>query len=227
MKRLNTTLAEFQEKFESGIEPYNITSEQVKTMHEFDRELDDSGLLAGILRPGDRFPDFELPNQNGLLVKLSNLLLRGPVVISFFRGIWCPYCNIELKALQRSFVELEGAEATLIAISPQLPGLNKRTVHDSRLMYDVLSDVGNKLSDQVGITYRLSDKMIKEVYEELGVNLSIFNGDNSWCLPTSSRFVIDEDGVIISSDANVNYRKRTEPSETVAIVKAITRRAIL
>jgi peroxiredoxin len=226
MKELNKTLAEFQEKFESGAKPYNVTTEQVNTMNEFDKELLNSGFTESILRPGDAFPNFELPNQYGLNVKLSNLLLRGPVVVNFFRGVWCPYCNFELQAIQKSLNELEGAGATVIAISPQLPHLNKQSVLDNQLLYDVLSDVGNSLADEVGLTYRLSDDLIEKVYKNLGVNLPNFNGDESWRLPISSRFIVDDDGTIVSVETSLNYRRRTEPSETIAIVKAITRRAI-
>ena len=225
MKRLNKTLAEFQEKFESGTAPYNVSAEKVSAMYAFDKSLRDGGVIENVLRPGDHFPEFALSNQDGRLITLENALLRGPVVISFFRGIWCPYCNIELRALQNALNDLEGAGATLIAISPQLPNMNKRIVLENRLMYDILSDPGNRLSDRIGVTYQLSETMIEKVYKPLGVDLSRFNGDQSWRLPLSSRFVIDESGVIVSADADINYRKRTDPVETLAIVKAITRRA--
>lgn len=225
MRNLNIKMAEFQEVFESGAKPYNVSQKQVEVMHEFDKELQATGILEQVLRPGNKFPEFALLNRNGLTVKLTNLLIRGPVVINFFRGIWCPYCNLELQALQQSLIELEGAGASLVAISPQLPAVNKRTMLQNKLMFDILSDVGNILSEKIGIAYHMTDEMIERVYKAFGVDLSTFNGDDSWRLPVSSRFVIDTDGTIVASHSDVNYRKRPDPSETVSIVKAITRRS--
>ena len=193
-------------------------------MHQFDKEIAESGGLSDLLRPGTMFPDFKLPNQYSDIISLSNLLKRGPLVISFFRGIWCPYCNFELQTLQQSLVQLERTGASLIAISPQLPCINKRTIHENRLRFDLLSDKGCSLSEKVGIAYLLSNVLIEKVQQEFKVDLSTFNGNKSWLLPISSRFVIDKMGTIVSSDAYVNYQNRPETSETVTVVKAITRR---
>ncbi|MEM9102654.1 MAG: peroxiredoxin-like family protein [Pseudomonadota bacterium] len=227
MKHLNHLLANFQTQFESGSEPYNISSKQVAIMHEFDHELRSSGILENVLRPGDSFPDFVLLNHERRPIKSIDLLMRGPVVVNFFRGVWCPYCNFELQCLQKSLADIEGMGATLIAISPQLPHLNKMTVMQNRLMYDILFDDENKLSEELGIAYQLSDALIENVFKPLEVDLSHFNNNNSWRLPLSARFVIDIDGTIVSSNADVNYRRRPEPSETVAIIKAITRRSVI
>lgn len=226
MSSLKATMAEFQKEFESGAAPYNVKPAQVDVMHKFDMELLSTGILEHMPRPGDKFPAFALQNQNKEIIELDDLLQRGPVVVSFFRGMWCPYCNIELQALQESLIEISKMGATLIAISPQLPASNKQTVNQNKLNFDILHDNGNALAESLNIAYRLGDELIEKVYNAFGVKMSQFNGDDSWRLPLSSRFVIDTDGAIIAADADVNYRSRPEPNETIAVLKAITRSAI-
>lgn len=224
MKNLNIHLAELQMKVESGVEPYNLTPQQVKIIREFDKQLRETGILDRTIRPGFKFPDFALPNQYGSMVELGNLLERGPVVMNFFRGIWCPYCNLELQVLQKSLIEFEGAGASLVAISPQVSVMNKRIAHQNGLRFEILSDTGNSLAKKIGISYHLSRELINRVYKSLGAELSVFNGDESWQLPLTSRFVIDIDATVISSNVDVDFRKRPDPRETLAVVKAMTRR---
>jgi peroxiredoxin len=226
MSNLKETMAAFQTEFESGAAPYNVKPPQVAVMHQFDKELISTGILDETPRPGDKFPSFALQNQEGETVELDILLTRGPVVVSFFRGIWCPYCNIELQALQESLTEIQATGATLIAISPQLPASNKQAIKQNKLSFDILNDNGNALAENLGIAYRLGDELIEKVYNAFGVNMSQYNGDDSWRLPLSSRFVIDIDGTIIAADTDVNYRSRPEPDETIAVLKAITPRVI-
>lgn len=226
MSKLNETLAQFQKTFESGAAPYNVKPEQVEVMHQFDGELRATGILDQAPRPGDKFPMFSLSNQDGINISLDNLLERGPVVVSFFRGMWCPYCVLELKALQASLAAFENTGATLVAISPQLSASNKQTVRQNNLSFDILSDTGNHLAEELGLAYRLGQELIDKVYKAFGANLSKFNGDESWRLPLSSRFIIDTDSTIVSADVDVNYRRRPEPDETHAILKAITRRTM-
>ncbi|MDE1244077.1 peroxiredoxin-like family protein [Vibrio aestuarianus] len=221
MSNLKETMDAFQTKFESGAAPYNVKPTQVTVMHQFDDELRNTGILENIPRPGNKFPSFALENQEGETIKLNTLLERGPVVVSFFRGMWCPYCIMELQALQKSLTEIDATGATLVAISPQLSTLNKQTINQNKLSFDILNDNGNALAESLGIAYRLGDELIEKVYNAFGVKMSQFNGDDSWRLPLSSRFVIDTEGTIIAVDADVNYRSRPEPEETIAILRAL------
>lgn len=226
MSNLKQTMAAFQKEFESGAAPYHVKPEQVAVMHQFDDELRATGILNNTPRPGDRFPVFALENQERDTVSLDALLERGPVVVSFFRGVWCPYCNLELQALQQALPEIESTGATLVAISPQLPVSNRHSVRQNNLAFDILTDRANALADSMGLAYRLGDTLIEQVYKAFGTNLPQFNGDDSWRLPLSSRFVIDTDGTIIAADTDVNYRSRPEPDETIAVLRAITRRTV-
>lgn len=225
MSNLRHDMAKFQKVFESGAAPYHVKPDQVAIMHKFDDELRATGILQNVPRPGAKFPEFLLKNQDTQAVSLTKILERGPVIVSFFRGMWCPYCNMELRALQEALPEIESTGTTLLAISPQQPTSNKQTVRQNQLSFDILADRGNQLAEKLGIVYRLGDELIEKVYHAFGTNLAKFNGDESWRLPLSSRFVIDTDGTIVAVDADVNYRSRPEPDETVAVLKAITRRA--
>lgn len=226
MSNLKQQMADFQVEFESGAAPYHVQPEQVATMHRFDDELRATGIVDNAPRPGETFPPFSLPNQNDEAVSLAQLLERGPVVVSFFRGVWCPYCNLELRALQAALPEIEATGATLVAVSPQLLASNRQAVRQNALSFDILSDKGNTLADQLGIAYRLGEELIEKVYDAFGTRLPQFNGDDSWRLPLSARYIIDTDGTIVAADADVNYRSRPEPDETLAMLKAITRRTV-
>lgn len=224
MNSLNEKMARYQHQFESGETPFTVSNTQIELMRRFDTELTESDVLKYSLRPGDHFPAFALENQYGEVVELNNLVIRGPVVITFFRGNWCPYCNLELESLQSVLDDLEASGASMIAISPQLRKFNKLATHQNALRFDVLSDVNNAVANQIGITHTISERERKKVYAPMDVNLPLFNGDDSWQLPIASRYVVDRNRLIVSVDAAINHKRRVEPRETLMLVKAITRR---
>jgi len=224
MQSLQERLDAFKAEFESGAPPYNVSADQVQVMHDFDDELRASGILRHMAKVGDRFPGFRLKDENGNEVASDDLLARGPLVVSFFRGVWCPYCNIELKALQEVVADIEATGATLVSVSPQLPASNRKAIRENGLSFSILSDEGNRLAQELGIAYRLGDEVKEKVYLAFGTQLPLFNGDDSWRLPLSSRFVIDTDGTSVAGDADPDYRVRPEPTSTIALLRAITRR---
>jgi peroxiredoxin len=130
-------------------------------------ELEASGLTKSALQVGQQIPEFNLPDATGNMVSSATLLAKGPLLISFYRGGWCPYCNVELRALQSHINEFQRAGVTLIAISPQSPDHSLSTQEKAGLQYPVLSDVGNQLARKFGIVYQL-DETVRSIYQKLG-----------------------------------------------------------
>lgn len=178
--------------------------------------LDSSGITDRALGEGDTAPDFELPNAVGERVRLSDLLSSGPVILSFYRGQWCPFCNLELRALQRAITDIESAGATLVAVSPNTPDTSLTTVEKHSLTFPVLSDHDNLVAKQFNLVYEMTAENI-ENYREKGRDIPAMNGTDKWELPIPATYVINSDRVIRYSFVDTNHRVRAEPSEVVAV----------
>lgn len=178
----------------------------------------DSGRYA--LRVGERMPQFELPDQIGAPVRSEDLIKSGPVVLSFYRGKWCPYCQAELRALRFALPEIRRAGAELVSISPQLPdesvSLAQRMVAD----YTVLSDVGNQAAEQFGIVIELPD-VARSFLERHDVNLADYNGDDSSRLPIPATYVIDRDGVIVLTHVESDFTRRCSIDAIMEALRAL------
>ncbi|HJV63075.1 MAG TPA: peroxiredoxin-like family protein, partial [Albitalea sp.] len=175
------------------------------------RRLAQSGLTDRALRAGQRAPDFVLADATGRPVDSKQLRSRGPLVISFYRGAWCPYCNLELQAWQRHLPELDALGATLVAISPQVPDASLTLAQKHALAYPVLSDFGHRVARQFGIVYEV-DEAVRPVYQAFGVDLPAYNGDASFELPVPATYLVDRDGTIAGEWIDTDYRRRAEPS---------------
>ena len=182
--------------------------------------LDASGIANQALTVGDVAPDFELPDATGKSVSLSDLLKQGPVVINFYRGEWCPYCNLELRAFQNLLPEFKQAGATLVAISPELPDHSLSVTEKHNLEFAVLSDVGNRVSRQYGLVFTL-DKSLQPIYKNFGIDIPASNGDDSYELPMPATYVIDQAGRIRYAFAEVDYTQRAEPQDVLAVVREL------
>lgn len=215
----NQTLSEqllaFQAEFEG-----KVPAEVKATMAEATQALAASGLVEQVLAVGATAPDFELPNATGKMVRLSELLKQGPVVINFYRGEWCPYCNLELRAFQLRQAEFETAGAQLVAISPELPDHSLSVTEKHELVYPVLSDVGNAVARQFGLVFVLAEAL-QPIYLNFGLDIPANNGDDSYELPLPATFVIDRDRTIRYSFADADYTQRAEPSEVLAAVQGL------
>lgn len=220
MQTLQQKLDAFREDFETNKAP----KEALEVMHRATQELRDSGQVERAIKLGDTFPDFNLPNQNGETVALSELLKNGPVVVSFFRGVWCPYCNMELNAIGEMVSDVRAAGGEVVVISPSVQKMAQRAVKEQKLACDVLTDSGNAFANTLGIRFRLSDEL-EALYRNFGVDLPANNGDESWTLPMPLRAVIDTDGVVRYLDINPDYTQRPDTPETVAVVRSLTLRA--
>ncbi len=130
-----------------------VPAETLSTIGQSTQQVADLKLDEKALKVGDRIPNFTLPSATERSVELQQLLARGPVVISFYRGLWCPFCNLELRALQNALPEINAFDASLVAISPQTPNNSLSTAEKHNLTFEVLSDVGNKVAKQFGLVY--------------------------------------------------------------------------
>ena len=180
-----------------------------------------SGLSASALREGDVAPDFSLPDARGHVVALKTLLDHGPVVISFYRGGWCPFCNLELRSLQRVLPEIVQMGASLVAISPQLPDNSLSTQEKNQLTFPVLSDVGNIEAKRFGIVFTLPSALV-EANRATGRDLVEINGEAGAAqLPMPATFVIDKSGVIRLAFVEEDWSKRLDPDIVVDTLRGL------
>lgn len=175
-----------------------------------------SDLLEEALRTGDAAPMFTLPDAHGDPVALSDLLAEGPVVLSFYRGSWCPFCNLELRALQRALESAQAAGVTLVAVSPNLPDVSLALVDEAELTFPVLSDVGSEVAASFNLVYEMVPDQV-EYYRTHDRDLAAKNGNETWLLPLPATYVIDREGIIRYDFIDLNHRVRAEPSEVVEV----------
>ncbi len=178
-----------------------------------------SGIYDQAKKVGDTAPDFTLPDPQGQPVRLAALLKIGPVVLTWYRGGWCPYCNLALASLQRTLPELTELGATLVALSPELPTFAEATAAENELTYPILSDVGNRVAREYGLVFKMSPGVAEAMRK--GPKTVERNGDESDELPLSATYVIAPNGTITYAFLDADYRKRAEPSRIVEAVKAI------
>jgi peroxiredoxin len=195
-------------------------SEIRKAMVRADTELAASGIAQRALKAGDHAPDFRLADARGEYVRLYDLLENGPVVLSFYRGGWCPYCNLELRALQKALPEITRLGAKLVAVSPQTPDESLSTAEKNELAFPVLSDVGSAAARSFGIAFDLAEEL-RPIYAASGHALPEKNGDDGWVLPIPATYVIDRDGTIVLAFVDVDYRNRLEPAEILAALLSL------
>jgi peroxiredoxin len=180
-----------------------------------------SGLSTSALREGDVAPDFALPDTHGHVLALKTLLDRGPVVISFYRGGWCPFCNLELRGLQRVLPEIVQVGASLVAISPQLLDNSVSTEEKNQLTFPVLSDVGNIVAKCFGIVFTLPTALV-HANKAVGRDLVEINGEAGAAqLPMPATFVLDKSGVIRLAFVKEDWSKRLDPDIVVDTLRGL------
>ena len=192
----------------------NLPADVLALMNTTNEELIAQHIRNNALQVGDKIENFILPNHLGKNIELADLLDKGPVVVSFYRGAWCPYCNLELKALNDFLPQFKTKSAQLVAISPQLPDQTLTTAQKNELEFDVLSDVGNKVAQQFGLLFTL-DKRIQELYTGFGIDFEHTYGDKTYQLPLPATYVINQEGVITYAFLNEDYTLRAEPSDVM------------
>lgn len=167
---------------------------------------------------GEIAPNFTLPGATGEAVNLHSKVNDGPVVLSFYRGGWCPFCNLELQALQALLPEIKALGASLIGISPETPDNSMTTAEKHQLEFDVLSDVGNKTARDYGLIFTVYEEM-RPLYLKWGLDVPASNGDDSWELPVPATYVIDTNSIARAVHADKDYTRRMEPEQILTALR--------
>jgi peroxiredoxin len=193
-------------------------TEVITTLGAEIKKLADSRIAARALKAGAKAPDFTLPDAHGTKVNLASVLARGPAVLTFYRGGWCPFCDLQLRAYQGSLAQFRELGAELLAISPQTPDYALTDVEKKQLTFPVLTDAGNRVAREYGLVFALSDVM-KQLQTGFGNPIPKFNGDESWELPMPGTFVLDRDGAVLLTHVDPDYMRRLEPAAIAAALR--------
>ena len=176
------------------------------------KDLKTKNIEEKSIKLGAIMPDFSLPNAKNEIIHSKEILKSGKMIIAFYRGSWCPYCNLELKALQENLSKINDKKVSLVAISPQSPDNSLTVIEKHNLTFEVLTDKDNTFAKQLGIIFELQD-FVLPFYNALGINLSSFNKNDDTSLPIPAVFVVNENGIIIYKFADVNYMNRIDIDE--------------
>ena len=214
MTPLQPQLDAIRTDFEPKVPP-----EVLAVMHRANDDLVDQGSRAVPL--GSTLPSFELSSSTGTAVRSDDLLAGGPLVISMFRGAWCPYCMAEMAALNEALPDIRRAGAEVVVITPQRAELSATMKQEKGLDLNVLSDPGLRYADALGLAYTLPDDLVA-IYTKFGLDVPGTNGADEWRLPIPARLVVASDGTIVERDVNPDYTIRPEPEATLAAVRRIT-----
>lgn len=174
-------------------------------------------LAASILPTAAKVAEFQLQDHDGRAVSSSDMLASGRLVLCFIRGRWCPFCVGQMETMNIIAPQIEQAAAILIAVSPQTVQQSYFMRDQHKLRFRLLSDAGNEVSRQFGLTYRVPEEQ-EAIYQRAFVNLPFVNGDSSWELPIPATYIIDRDGTVLYVSANEDYTERPEPSEILAFL---------
>ena len=171
-------------------------------------------------RSGDAVPDVTLLDSRGRPVRLSDVWAEAPLVVIFFRGGWCNYCNLQLRAWQSHAEELDRLGAKVLAISPQTPRNTNGTIESNELAYTVLSDSSLEAAEGFGIAFTLPPELI-DYFASVGTDIPVLNGNGLWVLPVPATYVVDTNGVIRFCDVEADYRQRAHPRDAISIIEAM------
>jgi peroxiredoxin len=183
------------------------------------KELQETGKVKGI-KAGGRAPNFTLKDTLGNDIELYEKLKNGPVVLTFYRGVWCPYCNLQLRAYEDIFSQIQAEGAELLAISPQKHEKSISVAEKNNLTFKLLTDIDGETSEKYNILFEVPT-YLREVYEAMGINLSEYNTGEKWSLPLAATFIIDKNALIRYSFVNVDYTERMEPIDILSILSII------
>jgi peroxiredoxin len=211
-----TSLADQLTDFKAGFKQ-RAAPERVAMMEAATANLRATGIEARALQVGATVPELTLPDALGSPVALSTLWRRGPLVLIFYRGGWCPYCNLELRAWQHQLPALRQMGAQLVAVSPQTPDNSLSTAEKNELAFPVLSDSDLQAATAFGVAFEMPPELI-ELYSRVGNDLPVLNGNGRWVLPLPATYVIDVNGRIAYAHIEADYRERAEPTDVLAAV---------
>ena len=208
------------EEIRQVLASYALPAGVVETMADAMARLDANRVAPGIA-VGERAPEFRLPNLRGDETSLGDLLAKGPVVLTFFRGEWCPVCNLQLAALQRALPEIRKLGATLAAVSPQFIDHAADLARKHEIEFEILSDVTQSAIRDYRLQF-LMPKEVREIYTGIfALDISEQNGDGSWKLPVPGTFVLDGEGVVRVRHVTADFTRRMEPDDVVAALESL------
>jgi peroxiredoxin len=219
-RRCFMSLQDRLDAFKADFEGNKAPPAAVAAFHKGTAELIASGQAERALKAGDRAPAFTLPDADDVAVRSADLLTRGPLVVTFYRGVWCPYCNLDLQALEAAANEIRAFDTSLLAISPQTPANSRRSQRENKLSFPILSDHAGMVANSFGLRFRLSNYLIA-VYKQFGVDLAVHNSEPSWTLPMPSRYIIGRDGLIAYAEVNPDYTRRPDPEELLPVLRRL------
>jgi peroxiredoxin len=206
-------------EFDANLAPPEIS----KSIHRLIDELVASCAADKALKAGDTAPAFSLPDADGRMVSSRDLLAKGPLVVTFYRGVWCPYCNLDLQALEAARTEIERRRAHMVAISQQTAANSRKALRQLGLGFPILSDKGGEVGAWFGLRWT-APEYLRDVHRKVGADLTQINGEDSWTLPMPARYVIGQDGVIAYAEVNPDYTRRPEPSDAFPVLDALRAR---
>jgi peroxiredoxin len=210
-KSLTEALADLRTKIG---EPYRSLNDALI------RRLIEAESANGALKAGDTCPPFAMPSADGAIVTAAELLARGPLVISFYRGAWCPFCSAELEALHEAEPAIRAAGATLVAVTAEVGGIALSVKRQRGFTFDVLCDVDNGVALDFGLVFRISPEMV-QVFAREGTDFPLFYGNDSWFLPIPATYVVACDGTIAEAYVNPDFRYRLDPAGIVAALRKL------
>lgn len=212
------------DEFTAGlIQSGKLSTPVLATLQKSTEALIESRLAERSLKAGEPAPAFKLSDADGTIVDSEALLRRGPLVVSFYRGVWCPHCNIELQALEAARPDIERRGAQLVAVSMQNATNSRKAQRDNQLGFPILVDFRGELAEQFGLRFKLSDAVIPVYRDVFGNNLEEINGENSWTLPMPGRYVIGQDGIVAYAEVNPDFTRRPDPSELLPVLDSLAR----
>jgi peroxiredoxin len=199
-----------------------MSAEQTTANEKSIADIAETNVLERALKVGSKAPMFSLPNAKGGTTSLEALLKNGAAIVTFYRGGWCPFCNLQLRAMQQYLPEFRTMNATLVAISPEMPDSSMKTADKNKLQFEVMSDAGNTVAKAFGVVYTLPEKM-RAAYQSM---LQRYNGvENAGELPIAATYVINKQGIVTYAFLDTDYRKRAEPASILRHLKELAKAA--
>jgi peroxiredoxin len=215
---MSTTLSQQLEEYRAGW-MQRVPADRRAAMERHIAFLSETGVGKNAKQVGEQAPEIVLPDAHGHAFDVATLLAKGPVIVSFYRGGWCPYCNLELRAYQAVLPRIMAAGASIVAISPEKPDDTVSTAEKNALAFPVLSDVGQNVGRAFGLVYSFTDEL-RDVYDGFKLDIPDKNGTpDDWSLPLSATYVIGTDGRILFADTSVDYRRRTDPLDVLQVLE--------
>lgn len=211
---LAVKLAALREKFKT------LFPAEIEQALEAHMESLRQGGLAHVINVGDKVADFSVQNQHGETVTLAALLANGPLVLSFTRGSWCPYCAEEVAAWQEAYPQLKEAGGELLILSPQNQAATRKQGKELSLDFNLGSDADNRVAKAVGVAYQFTDAL-RAIYTQFQLDIPTINQTQEWALPSPARLIIDQSGTVVDIKVDPDYRYRPEPADAIALIRTL------